>query len=349
MREATVVGWDIGGAHVKASLLQGGEIIDAAQWPCPLWQGLEHLQQALAAAHRRWPALMGAEHAVTMTGEMVDLFADREDGVQRIVAALAQTLPAEALHFFAGDARWCGLHQVAAQWRHIASANWLATALHCAMQIEGDALLVDIGSTTTDLIALRRGRVLTTARTDAERLASGELVYHGVVRTPLCALAQRIAWRSREHNVMNEFFATTADVYRLSGELDAAHDQAASADNAAKDVHATQQRLARMIGLDARDGSAGDWLNFAREWKRRQVGALRNELARVKQLHGLGDATLLVSAGCGDFLVHELGPNVLGYASDVARVSAQGAPHAARWAQVCAPSVAVATLFAMAA
>lgn len=350
MRERTIVGWDIGGAHVKASLLRGGEVIDAAQWPCPLWQGLDHLRRALTAALERWPSIAvtgQAEHAVTMTGEMVDLFADREDGVQRIAAALAQTLAPEALHFFAGDADWCGLDRVAAQWRHVASANWLATALHCAMQIDGDALLIDIGSTTTDLIALRRGRVLTTARTDAERLASGELAYHGVVRTPLCVLAQRIAWRGREHNVMNEFFATVADVYRLLGELDAAHDQAASADNAAKNAPATQQRLARMIGLDARDGSAEEWLAFARQWKHHQLQTLHREVQRVKQLHGLAENTLLIGAGCGDFLVRELGANAIGYASHVARVSTQALPHAARWAQVCAPSVAVATLLSL--
>ena len=52
MRETTVVGWDIGGAHVKASLLRGGEVVDAAQWPCPLWQGLQHLHHALAAAQQ---------------------------------------------------------------------------------------------------------------------------------------------------------------------------------------------------------------------------------------------------------------------------------------------------------
>jgi (4-(4-[2-(gamma-L-glutamylamino)ethyl]phenoxymethyl)furan-2-yl)methanamine synthase len=345
VREAEIVGWDIGGAHVKASLLRGGEVFDAAQWPCPLWQGLDHLHHALAAAQQRWPELLRAEHAVTMTGEMVDLFADREDGVQRIAGALAQTFAAERLHFFAGDAGWCTLDKVPAQWRHVASANWLATALHCAMQVaEGEALLVDIGSTTTDLIALRRGRVLTRARTDAERLASGELVYHGVVRTPLCALAQRIVWRGREHNVMNEFFATAADVYRLTKELDPTHDQAASADSAAKDAQATQQRLARMIGLDAHDGAAVDWLAFAHEWKRHQLNALRGEVERVKQLHGLADDTPLISAGCGDFLVRELGTNGLSYASAVARVSAQAAPHAARWAQVCAPSVAVAAL-----
>jgi (4-(4-[2-(gamma-L-glutamylamino)ethyl]phenoxymethyl)furan-2-yl)methanamine synthase len=344
MPERTVVGWDIGGAHVKACLLRDGEVQDAAQWPCPLWRGIEHLHQALAAAQQRWPALAQAEHAVTMSGEMVDLFADREDGVQRIAGALTQAFAADTLHFFAGDAGWCSHDQVARQWRHVASANWLATALHAAMQLaEGDALLVDIGSTTTDVIALRRGRVLTRARTDAERLASGELVYHGVVRTPLCALAQRIAWRGREHNVMNEFFATTADVYRLTGELDAMHDQAASADGAAKDTHATQQRLARMIGLDARDGTADDWLAFAREWKRQQLNALRVELARVKRLHGLADDTGLISAGCGDFLVRELGVNCRRYADHVAVVS----PPIASWAQVCAPSVAVALLWAL--
>jgi (4-(4-[2-(gamma-L-glutamylamino)ethyl]phenoxymethyl)furan-2-yl)methanamine synthase len=341
MHEQTIIGWDIGGAHVKASLLQGGSLIDAAQWPCPLWQGLEHLQHALGAARQRWPALQQAEHAVTMTGEMVDLFADRRDGVQRIAGVLAQTFAPDRLRFFAGDAGWCGHGQAAQQWPHIASANWLATALHVAMQIDGDAVLVDIGSTTTDVIALRRGCVLSRARTDAERLSSGELVYQGVVRTPLCALAQRIAWRGGDYNVMNEFFATTADAYRLTGELDPAHDQAASADGAAKDTRATQQRLARMIGLDARDGTADDWLAFAREWQRRQLSVLRNELARVKALHGLADDTTLISAGCGDFLACKLGANCSRYADHVARVS----PRIASWAQVCAPSVAVAVLW----
>ncbi len=342
MREATtIVGWDIGGAHVKACVMRDGEVIGAAQWPCPLWQGLDHLHHALAAAQQRWPAVSQAGHAVTMTGEMVDLFADREDGVLRIAAALSQTFAPRSLHFFAGDAGWCAPDELPRQWRHVASANWLATALHCAMRAaEGDALLIDIGSTTTDLIALRRGRVLTAARSDAERLASGELVYQGVVRTPLCALAQRIAWRGSHHNVMNEFFATSADVYRLTGELDAAHDQAASADGAAKDAKATQQRLARMIGLDARDGTPQDWLALARQWKRQQLNALRREVERVTRSHGLADGTPLISAGCGDFLVGELGASALRYADHVACAS----PQVAGWVQVCAPSVAVAAL-----
>ncbi|MDM0103503.1 hydantoinase/oxoprolinase family protein [Variovorax sp. J22R24] len=366
MPERTVIGWDIGGAHAKACLLQDGEVRDVAQWPCALWMGMDRLDAVLQAARQRWTGLGAAQHAVTMTGEMVDLFADREDGVRKIAAELERTLPASgsprpgAVHFFAGDEGWCRDAEVPALWNAIASANWLATARHAAQCI-GTGLLVDIGSTTTDLIAFRNGRILTRSRTDAQRLASGELVYHGVVRTPLCAVAQRIDWRGTPHNVMNEFFATTADAYRVTGELNPAHDLHPSADNAAKDLEATQQRLARMIGLDRRDGSPGDWLDFARSWRAVQIGVLGGEMRRVMEAHRLTHDAVIVSAGCGDFLVRDVVASAMAgqpeprpahrhatYGRDVVRAHAStGHAVVQDWAQVCAPCVAVATLFDM--
>jgi probable H4MPT-linked C1 transfer pathway protein len=359
-----VIGWDIGGAHVKAALLREGRVAEVAQWACPLWQGIEHLQRVLRSACARWPQLGAADHAVTMTGEMTDLFEHREDGVQRIAAVLGSTLAPtrpDALHFFAGvagaeaigaEARWCRAAEVGAHWAGIASANWLATALHAAQRLD-EGVLIDIGSTTTDLIAFRAGRVLGASRSDVERLASGELVYHGVVRTPLCALGPRVEWRGAELNVMNEFFATTADVYRLTGELDPAHDLHPSADGAPKDLPATRRRLARMIGLDARDASADDWLAFARTWRHRQLDELAGQLRRVAAAHGLSGAAVAVSAGCGDFLVADILARAgapqrgLRYGRDIARIAEGAQPSsdaAARWAQVCAPAVAVATL-----
>jgi (4-(4-[2-(gamma-L-glutamylamino)ethyl]phenoxymethyl)furan-2-yl)methanamine synthase len=372
MIERRVIGWDIGGAHVKACVLQRGEVIDVAQWACPLWQGIDQLAAVLRAAHERWPGIDTARHAVTMTGEMADLFEDREDGVRRIAGVLQRSLTAGAaraaaggiagsIHFYAGDAGWCdGADAAAARWQAVASANWLATAGHAALRF-GDGVLIDIGSTTTDLIAFGQGRVLTTSRTDAQRLASGELVYHGVVRTPLCAFAPRIAWRGVTHNVMNELFATAADVYRLTGELDAAHDVHPSADSAAKDLPATRRRLARMIGLDARDGGPAEWLAFAAAWRAAQVAELGGQLRRVMALHHVGPATTVVTAGCGDFLVRDVLAHALAddseaalaatlarYGHDVARVATHasgGRETVQAWAQVCAPCVAVATLF----
>ena len=372
-----VIGWDIGGAHVKACLLQHGEVVDVAQWACPLWQGMDQLTSVLDAAAVRWPGLGAAQHAVTMTGEMVDLFANREDGVRRIaqalVRSLVRSLGTPSVVFYAGDAGWCSAAEVGTHWEAIASANWLATARHAAQHF-AQGVLVDIGSTTTDIIAFQDGRVLTRSRTDAQRLACGELVYHGVVRTPLCAVAQQVDWRGTPHNVMNEFFATAADVYRATGELNPAHDLYPSADNAAKHLPATHQRLARMVGLDERDGTADDWLAFARSWRAAQVAVLGGELRRVIAAHGLGPQAVVVSAGCGDFLVCDVlahavagapaaaaataacvpSPSpvhrLVAYGTEVARVAVNtGAGHATvqGWAQVCAPCVAVATLFDM--
>ncbi len=345
-----VIGWDVGGAHVKACLLQAGRVLDVAQWACPLWQGMDRLDHALDQAHHRWPSAVSAtstKNAVTMTGEMVDLFANRRTGVLCIAERLLRRLAAPAV-FFAGREGWCFGADVATRWEHIASANWLATARHAAQRL-GDGVLVDIGSTTTDLIAFTGGQVRGTRHSDAQRLASGELVYHGVVRTPLCAVARRIRWRAAEHNVMNEFFATSADVYRLTQELNPAHDLHPSADNGGKDVQATQQRLARMVGLDSQDGSEGDWLEFAQAWRKEQLAELAGQLERVLALAGVPPNAPLVSAGCGDFLVRPLaaavGRSCLAYATQVARIAPSALPGAVAWAQVCAPSVAVAALF----
>jgi probable H4MPT-linked C1 transfer pathway protein len=351
LRPDTVVGWDIGGAHVKASQVEDGRLLDVAQWPCPLWQGLDHLQGAVAAARARWPRSTGARHAITMTGEMVDLFAHREAGVRMLAEVLAGSLDGP-LHFYAGALGWCGPAEAGPLWAAIASANWFATA-QLAAQAQRDALLVDIGSTTSDVIALRGSRVAAQGHNDARRLACGELVYQGVVRTPLCALGPRIALRGEPVNVMNELFATSADVYRLTGELDAAHDQQPSADGAAKDAAATRQRLARMVGLDARDLGEADALALAQAWRAAQLAELRANVERVIAHSALPDGAPLIGAGCGDFLVEALAAALrrpYRRFADIALDAADADAGAlARWAQVGAPSVAVALLCGRAA
>jgi probable H4MPT-linked C1 transfer pathway protein len=209
-------------------------------------------------------------------------------------------------------------------------------------------VLVDIGSTTTDLTAMRDGQVAACGVSDAQRLSTGELVYLGVVRTPLCVLARHVPFDGTEVNVMNEFFATTADVYRLTAELDPAHDQQPCADGGAKDADATRQRLARMIGRDASDGSHTQWLALARFWREAQIQQIAGQLERVMQAQGVAPDAPLVGAGCGDFLTAELarrtGRPLRRFAGDTVPL-ADGAPESLQgWIQVCAPAVAVALL-----
>ncbi len=340
-----VLGWDVGGAHVKASLTLGGRVRDVAQWPAPLWQGLAHLDAAIDAARVRWPNLDGALHGVTMTAEMTDLFPDREAGVAALVERIGTRL-GPATRFFTGPAGWLTEAEAPSRWRDIASANWLATA-HQITARHPDALLADIGSTTTDLITIRDGEPRPRGRSDADRLASGELVYLGVARTPLCALAPQIAFGSRRVNVMNEFFATTADVFRLTGELDAEHDQHPAADGGDKDAAASCRRLARMIGMDARDAELAEWTGFAGHWREALLAEIAAHLTRVAREADLPTAAPVVGAGCGLFLARELAartgrPFVPFHR--VAGFDATTAGEAARWSDTCAPSVAVALL-----
>lgn len=338
-----LVGWDIGGAHVKASLLVDGRIREVAQWPTPLWQGLSHLDSAVDAARRRWPDFDRAAHGVTMTAEMTDLFPDREAGVAGLAGHLAGRL-GPGVRFFAGAGDWPGAAEAASRWRDVASANWLATA-HLVAATRPAALLVDIGSTTTDLIPVAGGEPRPQGRSDAGRLASGELVYLGVARTPLCALARRISFAGREFNVMNEFFATTADAFRLTAELDPAHDQYPAADGGDKSEAATCRRLARMVGMDARDAGLPDWVEFAGCWRAALVDEIARNLERVARRAGLPATAPLVGAGCGIFLVRELAERC-GRPWLPFHTLASLDPAAADWADVCAPSVAVAELLA---
>jgi probable H4MPT-linked C1 transfer pathway protein len=209
-------------------------------------------------------------------------------------------------------------------------------------------MLVDIGSTTTDIVPIAAGRVAARAADDAGRLATGELLYQGVVRTPLCGLAQRVEFGGALVNVMNEWFATTADVYRLTGELDPAHDLHPSADGGPKTEEGSRVRLARMIGRDAADASDADWRAFAFDWRTLQLRETALNLARVEAARPALGRAPLVGAGCGRFLVKALAREEGRDYIDFSQLMPQPVLGAGEWAATCAPSVAVAMLAARA-
>jgi probable H4MPT-linked C1 transfer pathway protein len=168
-------------------------------------------------------------------------------------------------------------------------------------------------------------------------------VYQGVVRTPLCGVAHRIEFAGVTVNVMNEWFATTADVYRLTGELDPLHDAHPSADQGPKTEAASRARLARMIGRDAHEAGPPEWRGFAQRWRALQLREIGVNLARVVAVHPELAAAPLLGAGCGRFLVAALARDEARGYIDFGTLA--GVPDScAAWAATCAPSVAVALL-----
>jgi probable H4MPT-linked C1 transfer pathway protein len=341
--EISQVGWDIGGAHVKVAAADaGGRVVAALQVPCALWRGLDQLECALEQALAGLPAAAHARHAATMTGELADLFADREEGVRRIVETLRKRFGASHLRVFAGARGFLDPEQALIAPASVASANWLATAQLIASQI-GEALLVDIGSTTTDLVAVHNGRAEAAGRSDFERLVSGELVYSGIVRTPLMSITDAIEFEGLRIPLMAEHFATTADVYRLTGELDERCDQHASADGAEKSPQASARRLARMIGRDARERPLQSWQTLAASFRATQLERMRRAAQQVLLRAAVAPIGVVVSAGSGAFLVSELARSLRHPATGFARLVTSRLEDP-EFLGVCAPAVAVAIL-----
>lgn len=162
-----IIGWDIGGAHLKAAAVDAsGRLLAVVQEACPLWQGLDRLYSALDRALDRLPPESRCRHAVTMTGELVDLFPGREAGVAALVGAMAERFGPGAVSVFAGHDGFLAAAAVAPKdAARIASANWLASGLWAAANLE-EALFIDLGSTTTDLLPICEHRVKNRGYTD---------------------------------------------------------------------------------------------------------------------------------------------------------------------------------------
>lgn len=335
-----IVGWDIGGAHLKLARVRDGAVLALRQVPCSLWQGVDRLAAAMEEGLAGWPA--PDRHAVTMTGELADIFRDRAAGVRAILATVAQRVDRAAIAVYAGDGAFLAAEGAAESPERVASANWHASAKLAAMQIP-DGLLVDIGSTTTDIVPLRGGAVVAHATDDAGRLACDELVYRGVVRTPVMAVVRHVEIGGARSGVMAEHFATMADVYRLTGELPAHADQHATADGRGKSLPESAARLARMLGRDASTAPDETWRALARSIAEVQLQQLQDAAERVLSAAAL-PAAPLIGAGVGRFVAQALARRLArpyrGFESLIAAADAAVAAAAAD----AAPAVAIALL-----
>lgn len=337
---AVVVGWDIGGVHLKAARAENGRIVAAMQRAAPLRAGLAPLEQAFAAM----TVAMGAvdRHVVTMTGELADTFASRREGVARL-ATLAATAFGEAPSMvYAGPRGFLPLAEAAEHVQMVASANWHASAALIA-RVSGAGLLIDLGSTTADVVPVADGRVAARGYTDAERLAAGELVYTGLVRGFVMATAERAPFRGRWTRLVCENFATMADVHRILGRLPDGADQMASADGREKTVAASRARLARMIGCDAADADAAEWAALAAWFAEAQLRMIHDAAMLVVSACALPADAPVIGAGVGTDVVQKLARRMARpYVAFDALLDVSPAVHAT--ASQCAPAAALALL-----
>ena len=299
------MGWDIGGAHIKVAVASSSDSVSQIhQLPCPLWLGTESLQNSMHSVHDNFD-FSPIAHTVTMTGELVDHFENREDGVVQLVKQINVNLNNSTVNFYAGDKGFIDTDAAINSYQEVASANWLASANYVANNIR-DALFIDIGSTTSDIVRINDHKAIYDGYTDAERLYAQELVYCGVVRTPVFALCKSAPIDDRFIPVINEYFSNTADVYRLTSELPVYADLGETLDGRGKNDSSSAMRLARMFGHDVKLEEIAKWKHVAEYVREQQlqmiINACRKQLTKFSQPQEIP----IIGAGVGRFLIQEI-------------------------------------------
>jgi probable H4MPT-linked C1 transfer pathway protein len=263
---------------------------------------IEHELDLLAAMLDQLSRDVGAapndRQAVTMTAELSQVFRTKREGVEKILDVVAKTL-GEKTGIFATDGRFLTIAEARQSPLAVAASNWVATAKAVA-SIYPDAILVDTGSTTTDLIPIVAGRVAALGTTDPERLASGELVYTGVVRTPVEAIANTLPWRGSTIGVSAEGFALTGDVYLWLGQISTEDYTAPTPDRRPATRPFAGERLARVICADRELLRDDEITDLARNVAEAQVERVSASMRTVRDRHP--SINQAVVAGLGEFL-----------------------------------------------
>ena len=294
------VGLDIGGANLKAATSDG----QAISRVFPVWQQPERLAEQLTELLAEWPSADLV--AVTMTAELADCFTSKAEGVAAVLSAAVTAAAPRPVVVWQTGAEFVTPEIANEVPRLVAAANWHALATFAGRLVpSGSALLLDIGSTTTDIIPLQDGVPVPRGLTDRQRLVERELIYTGVMRTPVCAVTGEVELPEGPCSLAAEFFASTGDVHLLRGRIPETAIEGNTADGRPATMAHAAARLARMVCCDLDDLDDADIRRIAdqvADAQKRQIAlACQQVLDRLP-----GPCRHLLVAGSGSFLAQEL-------------------------------------------
>lgn len=303
----TVSGWDIGGVNTKGAVLkyEKGQIVDfkVTSRYFEIWKDSTALASVLKSIEQE---LMGgnseiqAARALTITAELSDIFRTKREGVEFILNCFQNTFTGVPLYALDIEGQLIGLQDIKDP-VHLAATNWLATALFLGKRYK-NGLLIDIGSTTTDIIPLRDGKVAAQGRTDMGRLVTGELVYTGVLRTPISSVVSQVPIKGEYCRISSEYFAILGDVYLILGYIQDSDYVCETPDRRPKTRQFAGERLARIVCADGETLHEEDIIQLARYIYEKQIQQVTEALMQVLSRFPDTYHFSVVACGLGEFL-----------------------------------------------
>jgi len=294
-----ILGWDVGGANIKAARIDGQSEPRMSERSLALWREPQRLSAVLAETAE---SLGGAPAmAVTMTAELADCFSTKREGVGSVLDAFDAAFPNVQPWVYGTDGAFRPAPVARRQPFRVAAANWMASAAVVA-RLYPDALFVDVGSTTADIIPIVNGRVAARGKTDPARLRSGELIYTGTLRTPICAIVRTLPRQGRRCRVAAEHFAIAADAHLWLGNIDAAGNTCDTPDGRGRSRLESGAWLARMVCADLEMLRERGISDIAEHVAGAQVRQIASGIRQVVKRLGSRAPRLAIAAGQGAFI-----------------------------------------------
>jgi (4-(4-[2-(gamma-L-glutamylamino)ethyl]phenoxymethyl)furan-2-yl)methanamine synthase len=302
----SIAGWDIGAANVKAAWLgmERGRVVQVqvASQPFEIWREKDRLQEVLRSVlAATLPVVPPQFMAVTMTAELSDIFATKREGVLYVLECLSACFPSAEIHVLNITGEFILLSSAKDNPLKFAATNWLASAQWISRKFP-NCLIIDVGSTTTDIIPIMDGKMSAVGRSDRERLSSGELVYTGILRTNLAAIVHDVTIAGQRCRVASEYFSVSGDVHLILGHLLPSEYTCTTPDGQPPSIESARRRLARLVCADSEMLSNSEIDKMARSIYDRQIDQVCDGIAQVISHYPLLRNYPVITLGAGAFL-----------------------------------------------
>jgi len=299
-----LIAMDIGGANTK--IFDGKNYY---QYYFPMWKEKDKFRDFIENLKKNFTADI---YAITMTAELCDCFKNRREGVKFILNTLNDVLG--KILVFSTEQKFFDIDTAINFPYSVASANFMATAKYVSM-FEKNCIVIDIGSTTTDIIPIKNKKILCHT-TDFERIKNDELIYTGVLRTNLVSISNKVKFKGKNLKISAEYFANTGDVYRILGEISENEYTTETADNNGKRIIDCMRRIARILCCDIEEDkecsnvneikskiSKRDVVKIAEYFKDKQIKMINKSIERVERKYKINNRFII---GAGKFLYFDL-------------------------------------------
>jgi len=178
------------------------------------------------------------------------------------------------------------------------SMNWHAIGKLCENKIK-DSIIIDFGSTTTDFLCIKNFKLKNKGFNDFERINNNELIYKGLIRTPLFGIKNKIKFKKKNYNLIPEIFSDMSDVYRIKKLLKKGIDIDKTADATNKSIRNSMIRIARNFGFDYNDSKKELIIRICDKLYSYQLDEIKKNIDFLKKKYKLPSQCKIILSGVG--------------------------------------------------